>query len=142
MLVADWTGWDSSCGFRGRPAARGSDCSSPLSRLDEQPVRFAVLAAMAESILFREVLFLRLGTEIFADLALLLDHDIAALGHGEGLLEQSEMIDFRAARMLERFKPRRVHEIRHFDPIDQESVLFDRVAHFVSVFRTVGRLRP
>src|SRR5438874_1810386 len=78
---------------------------STLSSLDQQPVGFAVLAAMAAPMLLRETLFLRLRGENFADLALLLDDDIAALGHAEGLLEQAEMIEFGAGRMLERFEP-------------------------------------
>ena len=35
-----------------------------------------------------------------------------------------------------------MQEIRHLNAVDHEGVLFDRVAHFVGVFRAVDRLRP
>ena len=44
----------------------------PLSLLDHQPVRLAVLAAMTESVLLRETPFLCLGSENLAYLSLLL----------------------------------------------------------------------
>ena len=64
-----------------------------------------MLAAMTEPILVRETPFFHLGSENLADLALLLDDHIAALGHAEGPLEQSKMIELRVRRMLERLEP-------------------------------------
>ena len=97
---------------------------------------------MAESILLGEASFLGLGTQNIGDFALLLDDRVAAFAQGERLLQQSKMIEFRAGRMLEWLEPCRMQEVRHLDPVDGESVLFDRVAHFVGVFRAVGRLHP
>jgi hypothetical protein len=70
------------------------------------------------------------------------NNHIAALSHAEGFCKQSEMVKFRAGQMLEWFEPRRMHEIRHLNPIDQEGVFFDRITHFISVFCAIGRLRP
>ena len=64
-----------------------------------------MFAAMTESILARETPFFRLGGENLADLALLLDDHIAALGHAEGSLQQPEMIELRVRRMPERLEP-------------------------------------
>ena len=77
----------------------------PSSRLDTEPMRLAMFAAMTEPILAREAPFFRLGSENLADLALLLDDHIAALGHAEGFFEQPKMIELRVGRMLERFEP-------------------------------------
>ena len=64
-----------------------------------------MFAAMTELILARETPFFRLGGENLADLALLLDDHIAALGHAEGFLQQPEMIELRVRRMPERLEP-------------------------------------
>ena len=51
-----------------------------------------MFAAMTEPILAREAPFFRLGSENLADLALLLDDHIAALGHAEGFLQQPDFV--------------------------------------------------
>ena len=75
-------------GFPRRSSGPALDWRSTPARLDDEAVRLAVLAAMAESIFLREALFLRLGGEMFADLALLLDNHVAAFGYAEGLLRE------------------------------------------------------
>src|ERR1700692_1009665 len=107
-----------------------------------QAVRLAEFAAVTAAILMLEPHFLRLGSVLLGDLAALLDDYVAALPQAEGLLQQAKMIEFRSPRMVERLEPGGVHEIRHLNSVDQESVLLDRVAHFISVLGAVGRLRP
>jgi hypothetical protein len=82
------------------------------------------------------------GAEFLTDHALLLDDQIAALPQSEGLFEQAEVIEFCAGWMLEGLEPSREQEIRHFNPVDQEGILLDGVAHLIGIFRAVARLRP
>src|SRR6185437_873757 len=118
------------------------DDAAAAFRLETQTVRLAVLAAMAAAVFQRETLFLGLGTVAIGDLAAVLEDNVAALGHAERLLEQPEMIELGAARMAERLEPRRRDEIRHFEAVDQETVLLDRIAHLIGVFPAAIALRP
>src|SRR5262249_34994390 len=88
-----------------RRARRNPRGGASAYGLDDQSVWLAILAAMAAPVLFGEAFFLRFRTMDLRYLAFLLDDHVAAFGHAEGLLEQTEMIEFRVGRMLEGLEP-------------------------------------
>src|ERR1041384_684039 len=112
----------------------------PLDGPDQQPARFPVFGTVSAAFLLREALRLCLAGKLLADLTLLLDDHVSALGHAEGLLEQAEMIELGPRRMLEGLEPGGMHEIGDFHPVNQEGILLHGVAHLVGVFGAVGRL--
>ena len=82
--------------------------------------RFAELAAMTAPVFLRKTPGLGARSEFFLHPAVALDDHITALGDAERFLEFSKVIELGAARMLERLEPRRMHEIRHLDPVDHD----------------------
>jgi len=133
----DKRGHDASASFPGRSAVRRAhQCSNSKS------IAFAVLAAMAAAVFLGKALCFGLRAVLLGDLAALPHDHIAALGHAEWFRQLAKVIELGVGRMLERLEPSRMDEVRHRYAIDIESVFLGRVAHFISVFRAVGGLRP
>src|SRR6516164_5805105 len=125
----DKRGHDASASFPGRSAVRRAhQCSNSKS------IAFAVLAAMAAAVF--------LGKALCFGLRAVLLGDLAALPHAGWFRQLAKVIELGVGRMLERLEPSRMDEVRHRYAIDIESVFLGRVAHFISVFRAVGGLRP
>src|SRR6266436_8213102 len=88
---------------------------------------------MAAPVFLRKAFLLRRGTENLGPFAVLEDDLIPAGENLERLADLLQTVERYGPALVEDFEVRRVHEIRHRNPVDREAQGLDRVRALVGI---------